>query len=153
MALVTATLLHLSEIAKGTTFVGRKDWYEVAQELITSVIENLRERSAVGVIGADVVIFVERNTLIVDVNVITENTDTHKTEGVAEAPVAPIMSRALAKVGIAGVEPRVMTAAQEIEGHGIPRGEHIALELLEVSTAPTVIVTYQLSSLCEAVTI
>ena len=63
------------------------------------------------------------------------------------------MAGALAKVGIAGVEPRVMAAAKEIDGGVVKHTYHPLPERLEILSAPTVVVAHQLCSVCPLVTI
>ena len=74
MALVTAALLHLSEIAERPSLVGQHHGNKITDELVAAIIQNDTLTGMV-FIGAYMVVFIEADTLIVHVYVVTQNTD------------------------------------------------------------------------------
>ena len=142
MALVASALLHLAEIAQRATLVGQHHGHKVADELIASVVEYHLVVGAVFVCS-HVVVLVERHALVVHVYVVAQYAYAHHAQRVAQSPVAPVVSGALSEVAVAGIEPSVVAAAQEIDGWIIPHTYHIAAERLEVFAAPALIVAHQ----------
>ena len=76
-------------------------------------------------------------------DIVTEDAEGHDAEGVAEPPVGPVVARTLTEMGIAPVEPRVVAAAQEVDGRVVEDAYHPLLELLEVGTTPALVVAHE----------
>ena len=152
MPLITSALLHLSEIPQWSPLVREHHRHKVTDELVTAIVKNLCIGRAVSE-STHMVILIEAHPLIIDMNIITENTYRHQAERVTEPPVAPVVPRSLTLAGISSVAPRVMSASDEVERHGIPCRHHIPLELLKLLTFPTLIVAHQFCGLSQLITI
>ena len=101
--------------------------------------------------SAHLVVFDERDTLIIDIHIVAEHSDTDASQGIAEPPVRPIMSRCLPPS--ARICPCAVSSTQEIHYSRIPHIQHPLLELSEVCAAPSFVVAHQLRSLCELIAI
>ena len=144
MTLVAAGFLHLTQIAERTTFVGNQNRHQVADKLIATIIHNLAQLAAVGLERALMVVFVERHTLVVHVDIITQDADGHHAQGIAKTPVRPVVARTLTHVWIAPVGPGVVTAAEKVNGWIVEHSDDPLAELVEILTAPAVVVAHQL---------
>ena len=153
VALIASRLLHLAEIAEGTSLVGQDVGHKIADELVATVVVNHGLGGAVGHEGALMVVLIEADALVVHMHVVAQNTDGHHTEGVTEAPVAPVVTGTFADVGIAEVGPCVVTAAQEVDGGVIPHLHHPLLEFFEIFPGPSVVVAHQLGGVGELVAV
>ena len=143
VALVATALLHLSEVAQGASRVGMHHGHEVSDELVAAVVEDHALRRAV-LEGSHVVVFVEGDALVIHVHIVAQDADRGHAQGVAQAPVAPVVARALAKVGVAEVGPRVVAAAQEVDGGVVEHAHNPAAEGIEVLAAPALVVAHEL---------
>ena len=153
VTLVATALLHLAEIAEGSTFVGHSDGHQVADELVAAIVVDHRCLGTVFNEGALVVVLIEGHSLVVHVHVIAQNTNRHHTQHIAQTPVRPVMAGALTTFGMTEVHPGVVTTTKEVDGGVIPHTNHPLLETAKVLTAPTVVVTHQFGGIGESIAI
>ena len=102
-------------------------------------------------VGAALVVLEKRHALIVDIDVVAEDAYGDDGEQVGQAPVAPVVTGRAPP--LATVLPRPVAAAEEVECLGIPNGEHPPFVLLEILTAPALVVAHQLGGLREGVAV
>ena len=152
VARVAAALVHLAQLPVGTRFqfaVGSRH-HQVAQKLRQSVVLDGHLGARVA-IRAHLVVFEVAHALIVDEHVVAEHTDGHHAEGVAQAPVRPVVARCLPPFAL--VFPRAVAVAQETDGLRIPQPEHPLAKLLEVFAGPALVVAHELSGLGKLVAV
>ena len=93
------------------------------------------------------VVLHERHALVVDEHIVAEDADGDDRQGIAQWPVAPVVSWTNAALIAHVVLPCAVASTQEVDVAWIPHGEHPFLECLEVFAAPAIVVAHEFGSL------
>jgi len=127
MPLVAVGFLHLPEIAEGAAFVRMKFPDQMMQRLAVTVVFH---------------ILIILRGLVVDEDIVAQDTDAHRTQHVAQAPIRPIM-----------VVLCPVASLQETDYPVVPHFQHPFFESSEVRGIPFRIVAHQFGSVGKLVAI